>query len=131
MDYKTGYCDPKDWFGERPDEPQLPVYALAMDDAGEGNVAGLAFGDLRPGKLGYRGLGGVDDLAPGVEVIAASRLHGAREATDWDAHKALWRERLSTLAQGYMEGDARVDPKTPGATCRYCGLQMLCRIHER
>ena len=131
VDYKTGYCDPKDWFGERPDEPQLPVYALAMDDAGEGNVAGLAFGDLRPGKLGYRGLGGVDDLAPGVEVIAASRLHGAREATDWDAHKALWRERLSTLAQGYMEGDARVDPKTPGATCRYCGLHMLCRIHER
>ena len=33
VDYKTGQCNPKDWFGERPDEPQLPVYALAMDDS--------------------------------------------------------------------------------------------------
>ena len=131
VDYKTGYSDPKDWFGERPDEPQLPVYALAMDDAGDGAVAGLAFGDLRPGKLGYRGLGAVDDLAPGVETIEASRLHGVREAPGWDAHKALWRQRLSKLAEDYIEGDARVDPKTAGATCRYCGLQPLCRVHEQ
>lgn len=131
VDYKTGQCDPKDWFGERPDEPQLPVYALAMDDSGEGRVAGIAFGSLRPGKLGYRGLGGRDDLAPGVDAIAASRLHGAREAADWEAHKALWRERLSRIADDYLQGDARVDPKTPGVTCRFCRLQVLCRVHEQ
>ncbi|NCF27811.1 MAG: hypothetical protein GWP69_10545 [Gammaproteobacteria bacterium] len=130
VDYKTGQCNPKDWFGERPDEPQLPVYALAMDDMGEGRVAGLAFGVLRPGDLGYRGLGDGAELAPGVNNVSSSRLHGAREAADWDAHKLLWRQRLSRLAQAYLEGDARVDPKIPGATCRYCELQLLCRIHE-
>lgn len=131
VDYKTGRCDPKDWFGERPDEPQLPVYALAMDESGEGSVAGFAFAVLRPGKLGYRGLGSSDDLAPGVDSIASSRLHGVREAADWEAHKALWRKRLTRIAQDYLQGDARVDPKTPGVTCRYCGLQVLCRINEQ
>jgi probable DNA repair protein len=131
VDYKTGRCEPKDWFGERPDEPQLPVYALAMDDAGDGEVVGLAFGVLRPGELGYRGLGGVDDLAPGVDSVETSRLHGVREAADWGAHKTLWRTRLTGLARAYLRGDARVDPKTPGATCRYCALQPLCRIHEQ
>jgi probable DNA repair protein len=129
VDYKTGQCNPKDWFGERPDEPQLPVYALATDDMGNGQVAGLAFGVLRPGERGYRGLGDGTELAPGVKNVASSKLHGAREATDWEAHKALWRQRLKGLAEAYLRGDARVDPKIPGATCRYCGLQPLCRIH--
>jgi hypothetical protein len=130
VDYKTGQCNPKDWFGERPDEPQLPVYALAMDDIGDRRVAGLAFGVLRPGELGFRGLGAGDVLAPGVDSVRSSKLHGAREAQDWDAHKTLWRQRLTKLARAYLEGDARVDPKIPGTTCRYCGLQVLCRIHD-
>jgi ATP-dependent helicase/nuclease subunit B len=129
VDYKTGQCNPKDWFGDRPDEPQLPVYALAMDDRGDGQVAGLAFGVLRPGERGFRGLGDAAELAPGVNEVASSRLHGTRDAPDWTAHKALWRQRLSALARAYLDGDARVDPKAPGATCRYCGLQPLCRIH--
>ena len=131
VDYKTGPSNPKDWFGERPDEPQLPVYALAVDAMGEGQVAGLAFAVLRAGELGYRGLGADDGLAPGVTEVGKSKLHGAREAADWQAHKALWRERLTRLARAFLEGDARVDPKVPGATCRYCGLQPLCRVHEQ
>lgn len=131
VDYKTGPCNPKDWFGERPDEPQLPVYALAMDDIGDGRVAALAFAMLRPGELGYRGLAQVEALAPGVNSVGASKLRGVREAADWEAHKLLWRQRLSELARAYLQGDARVDPKIPGDTCRYCGLQVLCRIHEQ
>jgi probable DNA repair protein len=131
VDYKTGQCNPKDWFGDRPDEPQLPVYALAMDDRGDGQVAGLAFGVLRPGERGFRGLGDDAELAPGINEVTSSRLHGARDAVDWAAHKTLWRQRLSTLARAYLDGNARVDPKTPGATCRYCELPLLCRIHAQ
>jgi len=131
VDYKTGRSEPGDWFGERPEEPQLPLYALAMDDAGSGAIAGLAFGVLRPGVLGYRGLGADGDLAPGVDAVDASRIRGAREAADWDAHMALWRARLERLAEAFLSGDARVDPKSPPATCRYCGLQPLCRIHDQ
>jgi probable DNA repair protein len=131
IDYKTGPCNPKDWFGERPDEPQLPVYAMAIDEIENGRVAGLAFAMLRPGELGYRGLADGDSLAPGVTSVSASKLHGTREAADWQAHKLLWRQRLSELARAYLHGDARVDPKIPSDTCRYCGLQVLCRIHEQ
>jgi probable DNA repair protein len=131
VDYKTGQCNPKDWFGERPDEPQLPVYALAMDDGSDGRVAGLAFAVLRPGELGYRGLADTDTLAPGVKSVSTSRVQGARDAADWEAHMALWQQHLSALAKAYLQGDARVDPKIPGATCRNCELQVLCRVHEQ
>ncbi len=131
VDYKTGPCEPRDWFGERPDEPQLPVYVLAMDEAGDAPVVGLAFGALRPGELGYRGLAGAEGLAPGVDSIEGSKLQGAREAADWQAHKELWRARLTRLAEAYLDGDARVDPKSPATTCRHCRLQPLCRIHEQ
>lgn len=131
VDYKTGPCEPRDWFGERPDEPQLPVYVLAMDEAGDAPVVGLAFGALRPGELGYRGLASAEGLAPGVDSIEGSKLQGAREAADWQAHKELWRARLTRLAEAYLDGDARVDPKSPATTCRHCRLQPLCRIHEQ
>ena len=39
IDYKTGAVQRKSWLGERPADPQLPLYTL-LDDT----VAGLAFG---------------------------------------------------------------------------------------
>jgi probable DNA repair protein len=134
VDYKTGQCNVREWFGERPDEPQLPLYAVTMDvgiaDGGPA-VAGIAFGALRPGDLGFRGLAGVAGLAPGVQSMDESRVHGVREAEDWDALKATWHQRLGRLARDYLQGDARVDPKRPGVTCRHCGMQVLCRVHEQ
>jgi ATP-dependent helicase/DNAse subunit B len=35
------------------------------------------------------------------------------------------------LADGFMNGDARVMPKKYPETCRYCDMQPFCRIRER
>ena len=55
LDYKTGDANPSHWKGERPDEPQLPLYAVLTQQF-EQQLAGVAFALLRPGiGLGLKG----------------------------------------------------------------------------
>ncbi len=53
LDYKTGQLKPRGWEGERPDEPQLPLYCVTS----ERPVAGIAFALIRTGELQFRGSG--------------------------------------------------------------------------
>ena len=54
------------------------------------------------------------------------------EAKDWSSLlDGLEAGRSKRSARASPSGDARVDPKNGLATCRYCDLQTLCRVHER
>jgi len=116
IDYKSGRATKSGWLGARPDEPQLPLYAVG---AGE-NVSAVAFARLQPGAMKYSGFSLKEKEIPGV-----------RAAKSWSGLIASWKKELESLASGFAAGDARVDPKNGVATCRYCGLQPLCRVHER
>lgn len=116
IDYKTGRSRVAGWFGTRPDEPQLPLYCTASSEP----VAGVAYASLRRDRCGFQGIAEAAEVAPGV-----------RAAPDWPRLTAQWREALTHLAAAFAGGDARVDPKRGSETCRDCGLQPLCRIHER
>jgi len=118
IDYKTGSnSSPMLWLGERPDDCQLPLYALAA--AGE-DVRAVAFARLKVGTLGFAGFAREKKLLPGV-----------REAESWEAMVASWRAETAKLGRDFVSGDARVDPKGKLATCDRCDLQPLCRVHER
>jgi probable DNA repair protein len=52
IDYKTGKVDPKKWFGERPEDPQLPLYATS---AGQPPAA-IAFAVIRDDQCLYSGV---------------------------------------------------------------------------
>jgi hypothetical protein len=41
-----------------------------------------------------------------------------------------WSDELSTLADGFLFGNAAVDPKSLEKTCKYCELHSLCRVAE-
>ncbi len=125
IDYKTGPADPKSWFGERPDEPQLPIYALASPEP----VAAVLFARLKPGETGFRGLAATAGIAPGAQVLGQHRLTAALGS--WAGLLGQWRATLEALGAAFRAGDARVDPKTLYETCKYCALTALCRIHER
>jgi probable DNA repair protein len=122
LDYKSGKTSIKSWEGERPDEPQLPLYAIDMRQRQP--VAAALFAQLRAGELGFNGLAARAGIAPKVKAA------GETEAA-WEVQLDSWQTTLTALAEAYRTGDARVDPKKFPQTCEHCGLQALCRVHER
>lgn len=125
IDYKTGKVTSNDWLGERPNAPQLPLYALAN----RGKLDGLLFASLQPGKSGYVGVTREDDVVPGVNGFASWRQK-PDDCADFDSLLDNWQHDLGQLAKDYRQGKAQVDPKLP-TTCRYCHLHVLCRISEQ
>lgn len=115
IDYKTGRTTPQEWMGERPDDPQLPLYALNSED-----VSAVAFAKLKTGEMRYMGFSRGKDAIPKVQA-----------AKNWESLVAGWRKELEALGAGFAAGEARVDPKKHLETCRKCDLQPLCRVYER
>lgn len=121
IDYKTGSASPRDWLGERLDEPQLPAYAVAgAVRAGLDQVDGIAFGVV---KVGDKAM----ELTGAARDVAILKQKG-RKPIDFADQLAVWRADLDRLATAFAEGDAAVDPKEYPKTCKGCGQRMLCRI---
>jgi probable DNA repair protein len=125
LDYKTGYAHTGGWVGERPDEPQLPLYAV---DAGA-EVSGVAFVQLRAREVAFKGLTRDEQVLPEVGTLSNAKTLSA-QAADWPALLASWRKALEQLARDYLAGHAEVDPKSYPKTCEYCELSALCRVRE-
>ena len=115
IDYKTTAPSTAAWFGDRPDEPQLPLYAISNDAP----VAGVAFAAVGADGPAFRGYAAAEDLLPGAKPFP-------RPAAD---QLADWRRVLTPIAEAFRAGGAEVDPKSK-AVCAQCGLAPLCRIHE-
>ncbi len=118
VDYKTGECSPADWEGARPDEPQLPIYAVTADAP----VAGVLFARLKIGSVGFRGLVDTHPIAPGANATGDDP--SLEETIDG------WRVVLDQLGRDFRDGRAGVDPKDRRTSCKYCSLSTLCRINE-
>lgn len=112
LDYKTGRALRKEWALPRPLAPQLLAYALAREAAIPG---GIGFVQLRPGDCQII-------TEPKSPPGAAETLLALRET---------WRQELTRLADAFVAGTATLDPRDGAQTCERCGLQMLCRVHER
>lgn len=121
IDYKTGSPAVKDWEGERPREPQLPLYCVA--DARPADY--IAFARLKPGKMGFMGLGKEDGRIPGVD----GSQFAEDSNKDWAQRLADWKATLERLAGDFRDGRAVVDPLDVG-TCQRCRMQSLCRVEE-
>lgn len=125
IDYKTGYSTPNQWVGKRPDEPQLPLYAMALDKEPEA----LLFAQLKPGDMKYKGLVNDDLITKGVRKTLKDNENGELLGlTEWIEQ---WRTNLSSLAGEYRDGVAAVKPKSYPTTCQYCSLTPFCRINEQ
>ncbi len=120
IDYKTGKASINDWFGERPNEPQLPLYAVTSDQ----EVTALAFATLRTGDVALKGVSRDKDIAKGIKP----------GEVDWFVQQGLWSDELNRLGENFRQGQAEVDPKDAfshsSKACMYCDLGPLCRINE-
>jgi ATP-dependent helicase/nuclease subunit B len=129
LDYKTGKSSIGGWLGARPDEPQLPLYAVTASDA----IAAVAFARVKVGEMEFKGIALEEELLPGVKTISAQRTQAAKQYGSWDALLEGWRRELEALGREFASGEASVDPKDMRnlATCRYCEVKPFCRIYER
>ncbi len=118
IDYKTGPATPNAWLTERPDAPQLPLYAILSET---NRLQGVAFGLVRAGE--GRGLKGY--AANGILPGRPTKL---KEAATLEAQVERWRQVLVGLAEEFYAGDARVSPKQYPATCEHCEQRILCRL---
>ncbi|MGB6975404.1 MAG: PD-(D/E)XK nuclease family protein [Terracidiphilus sp.] len=133
IDYKTGEHNASEWTTRRPEDPQLPLYAVfalpTNETLGESEtLGGLVFAQLRTG-----------------EVKFAGRLRDARSTLDASLNRASslvknpltnqqiddWHKTIVELARDFLAGRAEVDPLDTVKTCQRCGLHTLCRIAER
>ncbi len=123
IDYKTGAAEIKQWLGERLDEPQVPLYCVLTP-----KVAAAVFGKLATQEVAAIGLAERDDIWASLKMPEALPQFKA-ELKTWADLLLDWRTQLEQLATQFSEGAAGVDPKNGDATCRYCDLQSVCRLH--
>jgi len=116
IDYKTGGAGP-DWRGDRPDNPQLPVYALLSPES----LTAVAYGKVNAAEPSFV----FESERPGIfrPGAHATSLEGAPSLA---ALLEVWSLRIETLAAGLARGQAEVAPTA--TACRFCRLQGLCRV---
>ena len=123
IDYKTGAVSVNAWFDDRPDDPQLPLYAITS----EKDIAAIVFAKMKRGESTFTGVADEEGLFPGVKNFADTSY--ITEFKNWSALKTSWNEIMTGIAHDFRVGKAEVNPKN-ATTCRYCDLQAFCRIYE-
>ncbi len=116
IDYKTGMAG-VDWRGERPDNPQLPMYALGRPEA----LVAVAYGRVNAGDCSF---------VPESERQSIFKPHGRKTPLEGmpslAALIAVWSRRMENLAADFAAGRAAVAPSLHA--CKTCGLHGLCRV---
>ncbi len=117
MDYKTGRAAGRSastaqrlWEGPYPEDPQLPLYALACADEAPLHALGWGFVDVR-------------------ELERALCSSAELEGVSWEELRRQWQQNFVELAREYRQGGAEVRPRLAKA-CEHCAMQALCRIRE-
>lgn len=109
IDYKTGQTNIKNLRGERPEEVQLMLYALAVDKP----LSTLGFGQISASKgIVFKGITDRDRVIPGasgLDAVAGDAVAGGtvEGQANWPETLALWRQRLSKLAREFYTGEAQ------------------------
>src|SRR6266849_5556093 len=117
LDYKTSRnLTPKQWEPPRPDDPQLALYAVSAKE----EVTAVVFAKVRPGEMRMMGYSRDDKALPRVQKAKA-----------WQPLLRDWKNEAESLGKSFAGGEAGVDPKKDLMTCRYCGLETLCRVYEK
>jgi ATP-dependent helicase/nuclease subunit B len=122
LDYKTGRVSPAAWQGDRPSDPQLPLYAAYGNVE---NLSGILFARIRAGETEFEGR--VRDARSQLLADQGARTVLVTDPYS-DSMRDEWARALKNLAEEFLAGEAAVDPR-PHA-CGQCHFQALCRIAE-
>jgi len=93
VDYKSGTINPAHWDGERPKDPQLPLYV----SAGEPVVNGCAFAQIIGGKIRFTG------------ISDSQLIDGEKLSDDWGERVVSWHTSMTALASEFTAGVAQME----------------------
>jgi probable DNA repair protein len=114
IDYKSGEVTASHWQGDRPKDPQLPLYVLAS----EPQAKGCAFAQVKAGKIKFTGISE-------SELIA-----DVKPLDSWDAQVSQWQSAIKGLADEFTSGVAQVEVFDTGSFQYQTHLLPLNRWHE-
>ena len=116
IDYKTGIAT-ADWRGERPDNPQLPIYALLRPEA----LVAVAYGKVNAAECGF---------VAEAQRAGIFKPRGHKSALEGELSLAalidVWSDRIEKLAADFSAGRAAVAPTLKA--CKSCRFHGLCRV---
>ncbi|MGH8454310.1 MAG: PD-(D/E)XK nuclease family protein, partial [Nevskiales bacterium] len=104
LDYKTGReAETRGWNADRLQEPQLPLYATsaALGELGIARVDGIAFAHLKDGHPAL-----ASAINWGLGLIDEKRSF---RMDSWPDLLGAWRSTLTTIARGFLAGEAGLD----------------------
>jgi ATP-dependent helicase/nuclease subunit B len=124
LDYKTGKVSPAMWEGDRPDDPQLPLYGIHHFDT---TLRGLLVAHVAGKEMGFDGR--AEDATRTVTNTLGPQSNLVKNPL---TEQTLddWADVLTNLADNFLDGKAEVDPKIYPQTCKFCALPGLCRVAE-
>lgn len=114
IDYKTSLPPTKPWREERPESPQLLLYALT-----DTQITALIFAQLKSGQLTCQGFS--------EEPLAIEGIQTLKKDESWSDFQTTWHQTLSMLAEEFKQGYCAPSPQK-SSTCVQCDFQNLCRI---
>jgi probable DNA repair protein len=114
IDYKSTLPTHKPWNEERPQEPQLLLYALLNED-----INTLLFLQIKTGKILCSGLSEHQSELKGVSTL--------KKEQNWSDTRTYWHQQLTTLAEEVLNGHCPPQPIND-TVCSYCDFKNLCRI---
>jgi ATP-dependent helicase/nuclease subunit B len=114
IDYKSGAQTKEKLKGDRPKEPQLLVYAAAINEP----VEGLFFAEVK--NRGARAVG------HGVGKHFQNQVAAMDQKGKWDDFLDKAAASVQNLATEFKEGEAAVNPQN--SACEYCDIKPICRI---
>lgn len=126
LDYKTSKNNAGSWHGERPEQPQMLLYATLaaaghLAEFPEAALGALAFANVVSGSA--MSMSGLQQ-----EGSALLALGNRRNERDLAREVTRWTEVVNRLASEFAAGDARVDPLNYPSTCQHCAQRLLCRL---
>lgn len=121
IDYKTGKATTNSWLGDRPEQPQLPLYVLCSETP----VAAATFAVINVAQQQFVGFSEAAGLLP--EVQPPSRKN---EPENWEELLSQWQLSLTKLAGEFKQAYAPVRFYKPSARQYQQELEPLNRIAE-
>ena len=113
VDYKSSAPKTASWFEGRLEQPQLPLYSLAMGE----RVGAALFAEASVNK------------PYALKGVAQQEVHkGVKVVDDWPDLVSRWEEEAGMLARELITGFAAVTPSHSG--CDYCSYASICRIAD-